>query len=324
MILVRSDANMNAAEIVGLRKYAGGFAEARWREAEITPEEIVNTFQVEFPPPVAAYHAANRQRLEAVPVFIEYIEAAAEANDVDREADFRAADWLMMLLAEWRETRAYRPMARLLACNYEFLDALLADGLTEDIHKCMAGVFDGDLEVLFELIRNEKANEYVRGGMLNALIIIGLRNPDHLGIIQGFLKEFAAAHFAEAPDYVWSVWAECVGFLGFAELKVLVRHMFAANKITPEYMNFEHFEADLKKGLDPDARDSLIHDYYYSIWDDTLGTIEFWIDREKKKSSAPKSRSHTQPGGNSIKIGRNEPCPCGSGLKYKKCCLGEK
>ncbi|WP_417401992.1 SEC-C metal-binding domain-containing protein, partial [Hominenteromicrobium sp.] len=20
------------------------------------------------------------------------------------------------------------------------------------------------------------------------------------------------------------------------------------------------------------------------------------------------------------KIGRNEPCPCGSGLKYKKCC----
>jgi methionyl aminopeptidase len=24
-----------------------------------------------------------------------------------------------------------------------------------------------------------------------------------------------------------------------------------------------------------------------------------------------------------VKIGRNDPCPCGSGLKYKKCCLGE-
>lgn len=23
------------------------------------------------------------------------------------------------------------------------------------------------------------------------------------------------------------------------------------------------------------------------------------------------------------KIGRNDPCPCGSGKKYKKCCLGE-
>jgi hypothetical protein len=25
-----------------------------------------------------------------------------------------------------------------------------------------------------------------------------------------------------------------------------------------------------------------------------------------------------------MKIGRNEPCPCGSGLKYKKCCLGKQ
>ncbi|TFH13897.1 MAG: hypothetical protein E4H02_10920, partial [Lentisphaerales bacterium] len=26
----------------------------------------------------------------------------------------------------------------------------------------------------------------------------------------------------------------------------------------------------------------------------------------------------------SAKIGRNDPCPCGSGKKYKKCCGGEK
>lgn len=28
-------------------------------------------------------------------------------------------------------------------------------------------------------------------------------------------------------------------------------------------------------------------------------------------------------GGNLMKIGRNSPCPCGSGKKYKKCCLGK-
>ncbi|RLC22974.1 MAG: methionine aminopeptidase [Deltaproteobacteria bacterium] len=27
---------------------------------------------------------------------------------------------------------------------------------------------------------------------------------------------------------------------------------------------------------------------------------------------------------NREKVGRNDPCPCGSGLKYKKCCLGKK
>ncbi len=29
-------------------------------------------------------------------------------------------------------------------------------------------------------------------------------------------------------------------------------------------------------------------------------------------------------GGTSEKIGRNDPCPCGSGKKYKKCCLGKE
>ena len=24
-----------------------------------------------------------------------------------------------------------------------------------------------------------------------------------------------------------------------------------------------------------------------------------------------------------MKIGRNDPCPCGSGIKFKKCCAGK-
>jgi uncharacterized protein len=41
------------------------------------------------------------------------------------------------------------------------------------------------------------------------------------------------------------------------------------------------------------------------------------IERENPK---PKAKTiHSTP-----KVGRNDPCPCGSGLKYKKCCLGKK
>ena len=28
--------------------------------------------------------------------------------------------------------------------------------------------------------------------------------------------------------------------------------------------------------------------------------------------------------GPAMKVGRNQPCPCGSGKKYKKCCLGKE
>jgi preprotein translocase subunit SecA len=30
-----------------------------------------------------------------------------------------------------------------------------------------------------------------------------------------------------------------------------------------------------------------------------------------------------EPGRSGQKIGRNDPCPCGSGKKYKKCCLAK-
>lgn len=37
-------------------------------------------------------------------------------------------------------------------------------------------------------------------------------------------------------------------------------------------------------------------------------------DREKSRNMIPSSRSN--------KPGRNDPCLCGSGLKYKRCCMG--
>jgi SEC-C motif-containing protein len=40
----------------------------------------------------------------------------------------------------------------------------------------------------------------------------------------------------------------------------------------------------------------------------------FYVDGDVPK---PQTQRHQQP-----KVGRNDPCPCGSGKKYKKCCGG--
>lgn len=42
---------------------------------------------------------------------------------------------------------------------------------------------------------------------------------------------------------------------------------------------------------------------------------QFGPNKENKKEEKAQ-----QPIINSEKVGRNEPCPCGSGKKYKKCC----
>ena len=38
------------------------------------------------------------------------------------------------------------------------------------------------------------------------------------------------------------------------------------------------------------------------------------------KPIEPQSEEKKQPAKAGAKVGRNDPCPCGSGLKYKKCC----
>jgi len=42
---------------------------------------------------------------------------------------------------------------------------------------------------------------------------------------------------------------------------------------------------------------------------------------KQAESANPQSHPAYQPG---PKVGRNDSCPCGSGKKYKKCCLGKK
>jgi len=45
--------------------------------------------------------------------------------------------------------------------------------------------------------------------------------------------------------------------------------------------------------------------------------------KHRRSKEQPNTISHPRVKQNSDKIGRNDPCPCGSGKKYKKCCLNK-
>lgn len=55
-------------------------------------------------------------------------------------------------------------------------------------------------------------------------------------------------------------------------------------------------------------------DYLYNLpqWD------AIFSDEKRKEIAKEVKKSKTVV--NEVKIGRNDPCPCGSGKKYKKCC----
>ncbi|ERK28633.1 SEC-C metal-binding domain-containing protein [Clostridium intestinale] len=64
---------------------------------------------------------------------------------------------------------------------------------------------------------------------------------------------------------------------------------------------------------------------YFNMLDakaEYLYTLSQWegIFSEEKRKEIAKSYKESKTVRNENKIGRNDPCPCGSGKKYKKCC----
>lgn len=78
----------------------------------------------------------------------------------------------------------------------------------------------------------------------------------------------------------------------------------------------------LEVGLD-DRNSQLLTDYrwWFTEWGD-FGPIppphatSNYHDKEDEEDVEPKPPT-------SKKLGRNDPCPCGSGKKFKKCCLNK-
>ncbi|MBD0373821.1 MAG: DUF1186 domain-containing protein [Pyrinomonadaceae bacterium] len=57
---------------------------------------------------------------------------------------------------------------------------------------------------------------------------------------------------------------------------------------------------------------SRLQDDRYRLIEDTIGELEGWAGFQPPIQQQPIVKKK--------KVGRNEPCPCGSGKKYKKCC----
>lgn len=64
---------------------------------------------------------------------------------------------------------------------------------------------------------------------------------------------------------------------------------------------------------------------YFNMLDskaDYLYTLPQWdrIFSDEKRKEIQRAWRDSKTVVNEVKIGRNDPCPCGSGKKYKKCC----
>ena len=64
--------------------------------------------------------------------------------------------------------------------------------------------------------------------------------------------------------------------------------------------------------------ESISNSDLYKLLVDHLNDNNIYTEEERRNFTKEQKKSRTIVKGQ--KIGRNDPCPCGSGKKYKKCC----
>jgi hypothetical protein len=291
--------------------------------------EILRAFATAEGMPVEAIRAARENRAALAPAFVREIDKYVAGEHAEAEALF----FVFHLLGEWREKSAYRPLAALLRLPSEDVSVALSDGKTETSHRVMAAVFDGDPAPLQAIIRDPEADEYLRSRMCEALAMVTLRGEVPREATAAFLRDCFHELAPRDECFVWDGWQSAIAMLGLVDLVPLVRQAFEREFISTGWLSFKDFKADLDRAVAGKPASAPSRNREFELFGDTIEELSTWSFAEPKEPAKEEDEGDGQilwrpfedgPAVNPYRnVGRNDPCPCGSGKKFKKCCLGK-
>lgn len=277
--------------------------------------------------PTELIDEAIARREEITPALLEIL------ADIDRNPEPWLADqdrmvhiYAMYLLAQFRETRAYPLLVKIFSRPGRFAFDLAGHVTTQDLSRILCSVSGGDTAGMKELIENENANEYVRASAMDAMgYLVKTGQQTREEVMQYFLQLFDK--FERKPGYEWSGLTAACCDLWPQEAMDKIRQAYEEGLVDPRCVAWEDVQKDLARGKEHAMRfwlrDPLITDVAKSMrWMSC-----FDKDQEQMRHQLPTTKSPPQNGHSggtfyrsTPKTGRNDPCHCGSGKKFKKCC----
>jgi hypothetical protein len=282
-----------------------------------------------FPEDLLAEVIARRE--EMIPQLLEILE------DVDSNPEPWLADdgrmihiYALYLLALFQEPRAYPLVVRIFSRPGEFPFELAGDVVTEDLGRILASVSGGEIRGLTALIENEQANEYVRALAMESLVSLvttGQRTREE--VVAYFLQLFQKLQ--RKPGAHWDGLAQVCADLWPQEAIEELGRAYEDGLVDTGSIDWQDMEYALALGQHGAMQKARYRDPVITNVAKDMGWMECFHDREREYEGLGHSEENlleplsseyaaapirrTTP-----KVGRNEPCPCGSGKKFKKCC----
>jgi hypothetical protein len=284
--------------------------------------------------PRAAAEAAAARQEEVTPELLRILEETIErAAQIDAEGGYMAHLYAMFLLAQFRETRAYPLVVRFALLPGDILHSLCGDFITQSLGEVLASVCGGDLAGIQSLIENESADQWVRGAALGGLVTLVAAGQKSRDEIMSYFACLFRGKLAREWSHVWDELVCCSSDLYAEELLDDIRQAYEEGLVDPGYIGFKDVKQDVALGKDRLLERLADNNPHRRLVSDTVAEMEWWACfREDSpngaKSIEPASANSWEHPVSPVsqiiratpKTGRNEPCPCGSGKKYKKCC----
>jgi Protein of unknown function (DUF1186)/SEC-C motif len=268
----------------------------------------------------------------ASPRFIARLRAFAAGGDRTEAAEDQLF-YILHLCGQRRETRAYEPICRLIAGDPD-IEVWLGDATTETLSGILINVFDGDVAPLTAAIESPGGDEFARGSALSALgYLVRSRGAVSDEAMRALLRRLRGDALPRDIPSFWFSWAATAAALGYEDLKMEVAILTKDGLLDASDLDLEDFNHILDLARADPSGLAGFHDQSVLPLDDAIGTLESWrrggdldFDEEGFESSEDDNVRRPNPFDapyvNLVRdVGRNDPCPCGSGKKYKKCCL---
>ncbi|MCI0390709.1 MAG: DUF1186 domain-containing protein [Acidobacteria bacterium] len=296
-------------------------------------------------------HRALRQAVvkkdEITPHLLKALERALDDPEEVKDSEDDSYIYAMFLLAQFREKHAYPLIIKLASQAPEMVDDLIGDVPTEDLANILASVSLGDTGLVAELAANKEAEEFARAAAIRSwlpLVVSGEKSREEA---MAYYKSLFEGGLEDRNEVVWSELVDAANDLYPEEVYDHIKKAYADGLVDEYIVDPEWVDEQMALGKDvvladlPDLN-HLVEDVTIEMrswfqnreYGDELDEDEDWYDEEdwdeeedeedwdRRRLAALNGNNFASPAPYIApeKIGRNDPCPCGSGKKYKKCC----
>jgi len=305
-------------------------------------------FEDHYPAEAVRYVLDNKE--EAIPELLEILDHTLnDVENLSEDENYLVHFPAIYLLAYFQEKKAYESIIKIASLPDEQLFDLLGDTVTEDFKNILASVCDGNIEPIKRIIENSALDKYVRTEALESLLILlnhGVVSREQLVF---YFKELFNGKL-EVDDWgLLDTLPRCCSLIHPEGLSDEVEKTVADGKVMEIFADLVFMNHQLERPVIEVLNELKGNKEFSFISEEDVLSLESWVggisseaddadeypfdeDDENEMEGEQLMRSFlNEYKGNEISlnvpfkresfVGRNDPCPCGSGKKYKKCCL---